>query len=280
MKPDPLDLPPEIELHVAGAREWSGPSPDEKDRLRGRLQWAFVASRMPHLREVPVAARRPVGAQHWWTVAARAAAALVLAHVPVALATLGIVVAAVPVTRSWLTRTENRPPVSPPIVRPPRVGGPAPKAGPPAAEAQPSGSPSWVALPLAPPPAPFLAPPEAPRVEPSALPVGPALAPQHPPEAYATRTPDKGATLATERELLELARRALLRDDPTAALVDLEQHRRHYPDSQLSEEREALSIQALLRTGRSGEARLRDGEFRRRFPSSLLLPALDAALRE
>jgi outer membrane protein assembly factor BamD (BamD/ComL family) len=52
----------------------------------------------------------------------------------------------------------------------------------------------------------------------------------------------------------------------------------NYPDSQLAEERELLSVEAELAAGNVGEARFRAEEFQRRFPHSLLLPRVQAAL--
>jgi hypothetical protein len=47
----------------------------------------------------------------------------------------------------------------------------------------------------------------------------------------------------------------------------------------LSEEREAMAINALVSLGRAREARHRGEAFHERFPSSLVGPSVEAALR-
>jgi hypothetical protein len=105
----------------------------------------------------------------------------------------------------------------------------------------------------------------------------------------ATRTPpsrrerpdsDRDLELAAERAPLETARTALSRGKPQAALDALGEHQRRFPFGRLGEEREALAIEALVQGGRSAEARARAARFRAKFPSSLLLPAVDAAMKQ
>ncbi len=86
--------------------------------------------------------------------------------------------------------------------------------------------------------------------------------------------------LAQERALLERAHTALDRDSPTEALTALAEHERRFPSGALSEEREGLTIQALVLSGDVEAARARVEELRRRYPQSLLLPALEEALHE
>ena len=59
----------------------------------------------------------------------------------------------------------------------------------------------------------------------------------------------------------------------------LEEHARDFPAGQLAEEREALAIQALAQAGRKAEAAARGSAFRARWPTSVLTPVVDAALR-
>jgi hypothetical protein len=89
----------------------------------------------------------------------------------------------------------------------------------------------------------------------------------------------RDADLAEQRWLLERARAALSRGDGIAAVDALEEHQRRFPQGQLTEEREVLEIEASLALGRASEAKLRATEFERRHPGSLLLPAVDGALR-
>jgi hypothetical protein len=85
-------------------------------------------------------------------------------------------------------------------------------------------------------------------------------------------------TLAAERSLLEIARTALARGDSASALDALGRHQAQFPKGQLSEEREALYVQALSMAGRSAEAKQRADRFRKTWPGSMLLPVVEAAV--
>jgi hypothetical protein len=89
-------------------------------------------------------------------------------------------------------------------------------------------------------------------------------------------TPDE--RLAAERVLVERARSALARSRPSDALAALREHRARFKDGQLAEEREALSVVALASQGESERAHEVAHRFRKRYPRSLLLPAVSAAL--
>lgn len=84
---------------------------------------------------------------------------------------------------------------------------------------------------------------------------------------------------AAERVLLDTARTALMRERPADALAALRRHEARFPRGQLAEERESLRVMALVRAGDHAGARARGDAFRRRFPGSLLRPAVEAALR-
>jgi hypothetical protein len=84
-------------------------------------------------------------------------------------------------------------------------------------------------------------------------------------------------SLAAERRLVELARAALARGRAGDALQALEQHRARFPAGQLAEEREGLAVLTRAAAGDDSAARAAE-EFRRRYPRSLLLPAIEAAL--
>lgn len=84
--------------------------------------------------------------------------------------------------------------------------------------------------------------------------------------------------LAEENALIERAQTALGRGQPAQALEALREHARIYPRGQLVEEREALWVQSLARSGDVTGARERAERFRRRFPSSMLAPAVEASL--
>jgi hypothetical protein len=86
-------------------------------------------------------------------------------------------------------------------------------------------------------------------------------------------------SLARERALLEVARTAFGRSDAQATLEALDRHRAEFPDGKLAEEREALAIEALVEAGRIPEARARGAQFRARYPKSILMQAVDDALK-
>jgi hypothetical protein len=84
--------------------------------------------------------------------------------------------------------------------------------------------------------------------------------------------------LRRERVELEVARAAIARGDAASALDALTRQAALYPNGRLTEEREALTIQALVLAGHLSEARGRAAEFRARFPTSVFLPSLDKSL--
>jgi hypothetical protein len=154
--------------------------------------------------------------------------------------------------------------------------------------------PTIVLLPTPPPPSPPptvqpVAEPVPPAPEPSPAPVHrrevkPAIPapPPPPPTSIAAQSPPRTVddALAEERALIELARTALSRtriDDAVGALKD---HEKRFPHGRLAEERESLWIRCLMTTGHRAEARERVAHFREEFPNSMLLPALEQALRE
>jgi hypothetical protein len=129
-------------------------------------------------------------------------------------------------------------------------------------------------------------PPAPPVITPAPEPVdtAPAIKSEPPPKPR-TQVKDPPApkvsrdvALSEERALVELARTALSRRDPTQAFSAIDQHAARFPKGQLVEERESLRVQALASTGRLEEAKSKAAEFRRRFPESMLLPAVEAAL--
>jgi hypothetical protein len=67
----------------------------------------------------------------------------------------------------------------------------------------------------------------------------------------------------------------MLPTDPGAALSQVLTHARRFRGGQLAEEREGLRIHALIGLGRSDEARAAANRFRKRWPQSLFLPALE-----
>jgi hypothetical protein len=86
------------------------------------------------------------------------------------------------------------------------------------------------------------------------------------------------SSLAAERTLIDAGRSALGSGDAAKALALFDEHARRYPRGQLGEEREALSIQALVVLGRYDDARARAARFRQVNPHSLFLAAVEASL--
>ena len=85
-------------------------------------------------------------------------------------------------------------------------------------------------------------------------------------------------SLAEESPLIDQARRSIETHYPVQALARLEEHKRRFPRGQLEEEREALWVQALVARGNTDAARARAVEFRDRFPHSIQLSIVEAAV--
>ncbi len=106
--------------------------------------------------------------------------------------------------------------------------------------------------------------------------VVPKLPPVHPSSASAIAEPVREAgSLHSEARLLAQAR-AQLTSDPRATLRACEQHQREFSRGVLSQEREVLAVEALVRLGRSAEAQARVARFRAKFSGSPHLPRLEA----
>jgi len=84
--------------------------------------------------------------------------------------------------------------------------------------------------------------------------------------------------LQAEGELLQKGRTAMVRGDIEGALAAVEEHASRFPQGKLSEEREALKIQALVAEDRDPEARAALVAFHQTYPKSLLGPALEEAV--
>jgi hypothetical protein len=94
----------------------------------------------------------------------------------------------------------------------------------------------------------------------------------------ATPGPVPDLSLAEESTLLEHARADVLHGSGPQALQALADHERRFPSSRMFEQREALTIQALVKTGRRDEAYWRARRFRNLFPESLMLQVIQPAL--
>lgn len=71
----------------------------------------------------------------------------------------------------------------------------------------------------------------------------------------------------TEAAIIASAMRSL-RSDPAAALAQTELHARHHPSGAMSEDREVIAIDALVRLGRRADADARATRFREAHPGS------------
>ena len=84
-------------------------------------------------------------------------------------------------------------------------------------------------------------------------------------------------TLEAERRLLEPARAALARHLTDNALGLLAAHANAFPSGLLTEEREALWVQALAQAGDLAQARHRAADFVAKYPNSLFAPVVESA---
>ena len=80
--------------------------------------------------------------------------------------------------------------------------------------------------------------------------------------------PDRETRLLEESRRLTEARDALRRGDASGALAQLAELQRAVPGGILGQEREALAIEALARSGRSSEAQARARAFLQAYPQS------------
>jgi RNA polymerase sigma factor (sigma-70 family) len=106
--------------------------------------------------------------------------------------------------------------------------------------------------------------------------VAPPTSATAPPSATASSVASQDITM--ERALMDQAARALARGDIAGAFVAVQEHAHRFPGGQLVEEREAYRIAALVRAGRTAEAREGMDRFTRAYPNSVRLNELRRAL--
>lgn len=154
---------------------------------------------------------------------------------------------------------------------------PDPSPPPPALTAPPAPPPSVTATPVRNAPAPSAVASATPSAEPSSSPRSVAIEPR--PSAVPTTTPsvepsvaaaERESMLREESRLVADARDALRRGDASGALGMLEQIRTKFPGGVLAQEREALTIEALARSGRKADAAARASAFVKAYPTSPL----------
>jgi hypothetical protein len=119
--------------------------------------------------------------------------------------------------------------------------------------------------------------PSAIAPSPSAQPLAALPAPSATPLAH----PSASAAVATDAEsevaLLQRAQ-AALGSSPAQALALADEHQRRFRGGILAQEREVIAINALVRLGRTGEARSRAARFLAGYPRSAHRPRLEALL--
>jgi hypothetical protein len=99
------------------------------------------------------------------------------------------------------------------------------------------------------------------------------------PTAAVPGSAPRPSALSAERSLLDEARALLVQGNASGALERLEASRREFPHATLGEERDALSIEALVGTHRYEEARASADAFRSRYPESLFSRTVEGAIR-
>jgi hypothetical protein len=128
-------------------------------------------------------------------------------------------------------------------------------------------------LPIVPDAAPPPPPPEPDkRVEPASE-RNPA--PATPPDVVA-----RSERTADERNLIDRARSALARNQPHETMVALMQHERLYNEGVLREEREYLTVRALVAQGKLDKARVRAGAYEKTYPEGAYIVAIRKLLAD
>jgi hypothetical protein len=77
--------------------------------------------------------------------------------------------------------------------------------------------------------------------------------------------------VSAELNLLSRAQAAYTRGDFSRALTLIAEHGRRFPNGHLAEEREALRIRSLARSGHADQSGRAEAAFTQRFPRSVLL---------
>jgi hypothetical protein len=128
---------------------------------------------------------------------------------------------------------------------------------------------------------PIAVPPKpVPPLDPTPADSAPAPNPAPPVGSRRSASPSPSADVLTaERLLVDAARTKLATENPGAALDLLREHERRFPRGELSEEREALAVQALVQVGQYDAARARAKQLRNRWPNSVFLPAVETTIQ-
>ncbi|MBS2019703.1 MAG: hypothetical protein JST00_42970 [Deltaproteobacteria bacterium] len=117
--------------------------------------------------------------------------------------------------------------------------------------------------------------PDAPLPTPSA-PIAQASATSSIPSPSASSAASSPSDLGREQALIDTARAALARGNGQGALAAAREHEARFPRGRLAEDRELVIIQALESSGQHAAAVERAERFRKAYPASLYLPAVEA----
>ncbi len=115
----------------------------------------------------------------------------------------------------------------------------------------------------------------------TSAPTRPSLLPRAelaPLEAVSAAAPGTSDSLEPELRQLDQARNAIAHGEPAHALATLAAHAQLHPSSILQQERDALTVKALVAAKRYAEARAAGELFALRYPHSLLLDSVQHAL--
>ena len=115
---------------------------------------------------------------------------------------------------------------------------------------------------------------EVAAIEPPQPAVPPAAAPS---AARVPRASSDANPFSAELDLLARAHAAYTRNDFPRALALVAEHARRFPNGHLAEEREALRVRSLVRSGRSDDGHRAAAAFTQRFPRSVLLAHVEGS---
>ena len=82
----------------------------------------------------------------------------------------------------------------------------------------------------------------------------------------------------TERLLIEAAREALRKGYPKNSLEILRRHKQKFADGKFAEERDALTVMALAKSGQAARAQKQALRFSARYPGSMFIEAINASV--
>lgn len=99
------------------------------------------------------------------------------------------------------------------------------------------------------------------------------------PARIAAARPAEKPRREDEFELIQRAQEKLA-SDPASALTVLQEHARSFPAGELTQERETMAVEALVRVHRKPEARARASALLARFPRTPYVARLESALGE